>query len=301
MIESLASTATDAQEVGPDVGPDIPLRPYCPGCGTWVREGDPRDDHETVTLPARIWLYSNYDCNFSCSYCLAQSSPKAARRALSLDAFYQLVDEAEVMGFAEMYFTGGEPMLLPDLPVMLAYASARFPTVVLSNASLAHGVRLERLRAVANDALAIQVSLDGATAAANDAYRGPGAWDRTLRGIRNLVEAGIRVRISTTETPANSHELDRIRDLTASLGIAPSDHFVRPLIRRGFSDEGLELSRATLIPELTVDRDGVYWHALATEEDLLVTEEIFPLRRAMDLIATSFRDAGGEENARPFR
>jgi len=141
MIESATSLTADAQ----DVNAGIPLRPYCPGCGTWVRDGEAPDDHETVTLPARIWLYTNYDCNFSCSYCLAQSSPKAARRALSMDAFFQLVDEADAMGFAEMYFTGGEPMLLPELPEMLAYASARFPTVVLSNASLAHGVRLKRL------------------------------------------------------------------------------------------------------------------------------------------------------------
>jgi sulfatase maturation enzyme AslB (radical SAM superfamily) len=299
MIEHLPSPSTHLQEQ--EVDARVPMRPYCPGCGRWVRESDPDDGHETIRLPARIWLYTNYDCNFSCSYCLAQSSPKAARRSLELAVFYQLVDEADAMGFAEMYFTGGEPMLLPELPAMLAYASARFPTVVLSNASLAHGARLERLRTVAHDGLAIQVSLDGATAAANDAYRGAGAWERTLRGIRNLVEAGIRVRISTTETPANMHEIEQIRALAVSLGIDPQDHFVRPLIRRGFSDEGLELSRATLIPELTVDRDGVYWHASATEEDLLVTEEIFPLRQAMDLIATGFRDAGGEAQARPFR
>ena len=297
MIEGAVSLTDDAQES--DSG--VPLRPYCPGCGSWVRDGDPRDEHETVALPARIWIYTNYDCNFSCSYCLAQSSPKAARRALAIDVFRQVVDEADAMGFAEMYFTGGEPMLLPELPEMLAYASARFPTVVLSNASLAHGVRLERLRAVANDMIAIQVSLDGATATANDAYRGAGTWKQTLRGIRNLLEAGIRVRISTTETPANSHEIDQIRDLAITLGVAATDHFVRPLIQRGFSDEGLELGRATLVPELTVDRDGVYWHASATEEDLLVTEEIFPLRRAMDLIAIGFRDSGGDEHARPFR
>jgi len=276
-------------------------RPYCPGCGTWVRPGAPNDDHETVMLPARIWIYTNYDCNFSCSYCLAQSSPKAARRALEPETFRQVVDEAHEMGFAEMYFTGGEPMLLPELPAMLAYASARFPTVVLSNASLAHGTRLARLREVANDAMAIQVSLDGATAGANDAYRGDGTWKRTLSGIRNLIEAGIRVRISTTETPANTHEIEQIRGLVGDLGVGPENHFVRPLIQRGFSDEGLVLDRLTLVPELTVDRDGVYWHASATEDDLLVTEEIFPLRAAMDLIAIGFRDSGGEQQARPFR
>ena len=304
MIEDIASPMPERAAESTDGA--VPLRQYCPGCGSWLQPGEsgPAEQgasHETVELPARIWIYSNYDCNFSCSYCLAMSSPKAERRGIGLENVRRLVDEAVAMGFAELYFTGGEPMLLPDLPEMLDYASARLPTVVLSNASLAHGRRLERLAAIARDTLAVQVSLDGATATANDAYRGPGTWERTLRGIRNLLGAGIRVRISTTETPANTHELAATRALVATLGIPPDDHFVRPLIRRGFSDEGLVLERATLVPEITIDRDGVYWHAAATEEDLLVTERIFPLRDAMNELVRIYRGAGGETNARPFR
>ncbi len=279
----------------------VPLRRYCPGCGTWLQPGEEPGTHETVELPARIWVYTNYDCNFSCSYCLAQSSPKAPRRGIGLDTLKRIVDEADAMGYAELFFTGGEPMLLPELPAMLAYATERFPTVVLSNASLAHGNRLERLTAVNNERLAIQVSLDGATAGANDAYRGAGTWERTLKGIRNMLEAGLRVRISTTETPANQAEIPAVRELVSSLGIPPRDHFIRPLIRRGFSDEGLVLERDSLIPEITIDRDGVYWHAAATEEDLLVTEEIFPLRDAMNRLVELYQAVDGETERRPFR
>lgn len=299
MIDDVAVRAPHAE--AEQIDEAVPLRGYCPGCGTWLRPGESAGTHETVELPARIWIYTNYDCNFACTYCLAQSSPKAARRGIGLENVRRLVDEADRMGFAELYFTGGEPMLLPTLPEMLEYASARFPTVVLSNASVAHGKRLERLTAIKNDNLAIQVSLDGSTAEPNDAYRGEGTWERTLRGIRNLVQAGIRVRISTTETPVNSDDIPAIKTLVASLGIPAHDHFVRPLIQRGFSDEGLVLERGTLIPEITIDRDGVYWHAAATEEDLLVTEQIFPLRDAMNEMVRIYREAGGETNARPFR
>jgi MoaA/NifB/PqqE/SkfB family radical SAM enzyme len=297
-IEELVRPATSVAE---GIADDTPMRFYSRARGRWLVPGDHAEVGETVELPSRLWIYSNYDCNFTCSYCLAMSSPKAERRGIGLDTVKQIVDEAHAMNFAELYFTGGEPMLLPELPEMLAHASRHFPVIVLSNASLASGKRLERLVEVNNPNIAIQVSVDGATAEANDAYRGEGTFERAMRGIRNLVAAGVRVRVSTTETPANSHEVARVVDLVQGLGVRREDHFIRPLIQRGFSDEGLVLERSTLVPEITINLDGVYWHASATEEDLFVTDRIFPLSAAMNQLVTAYVEGGGETNARPFR
>ena len=32
----------------------------------------------------KLWIYTNYDCNLRCSYCVAKSSPNAPRRAIGL-------------------------------------------------------------------------------------------------------------------------------------------------------------------------------------------------------------------------
>jgi hypothetical protein len=71
--------------------------------------------------------------------------------------------------------------------------------------------------------------------------------------------------------------------LRRGLGIADEDHFVRPLARRGFAAEGLDVGPATLEPEVTVTADGVYWHPLASPSsaDMLVQREIFPLATAV--------------------
>jgi MoaA/NifB/PqqE/SkfB family radical SAM enzyme len=142
---------------------------------------------------SKLWIYTNYDCNLRCLYCLAKSTPGTPRRAIGLANVQRLVDEAVELGFAEVHFTGGEPFLLDDIYEMLAYASARVHASVLTNAMLLGGRRLERLCAIANDRLRIQVSLDGATPEDHDVYRGSGSWAKTVEGIRLLREHGFRV------------------------------------------------------------------------------------------------------------
>jgi sulfatase maturation enzyme AslB (radical SAM superfamily) len=236
----------------------------------------------------KLWVYTNYDCNLKCSYCVAKSGPSAPRRALGLANVQQLVDEAVSLGFSDVFFTGGEPFLLDDIYDMLAYSAERIQTTVLTNAMLLRGKRLERLVETAKSVPAknfiVQVSLDGGRPEEHDAYRGKGSWDKTVEGIHLLQEQGFRVRIGTTETPVNSAHLAKVCEFHRSLGIPDEDHFVRPLAKRGYSREGLELGMHNLVPEITVNLDGVFWHPLATDTDMQVTRELFPLSAAVDKI-----------------
>jgi hypothetical protein len=83
-----------------------------------------------------------------------------------------------------------------------------------------------------------------------------------------LQERGFRVRLSTTETPANAPHLETICAFHRSLGISDEDHSIRPLAKRGYSKEGLELGVADLVPELTINLNGVFWHPLSTDADM---------------------------------
>lgn len=235
-------------------------------------------------LQWKLWIYTNYDCNLRCSYCVAKSSPNAPRRAIGFANVQRLVDEAVELGFDHVFFTGGEPFLLNDIYEMLAYSSARVTTTVLTNAMILRGSRLERLKAIANDNLIIQVSLDGGRAEDHDAYRGKGAWDKTVEGIRLLQDAGFRVRLGTTETPVNCAHMDALHSFRESLGIPAADHFIRPLAKRGYSKEGIELGMDNLVPELTVNVDGVFWHPLSTDGDMQIAKKIFPLSHSVNKV-----------------
>ena len=84
-------------------------------------------------LLEKLWLYTNFDCNLVCSYCVSESTPTAPRRPLGLARVRKLVDEACALGFKKLLLTGGEPFLLEDIYDMLEYASARLDTTILTN------------------------------------------------------------------------------------------------------------------------------------------------------------------------
>jgi hypothetical protein len=83
-----------------------------------------------------------------------------------------------------------------------------------------------------------------------------------------------------------------------SLGIPDEDHFVRPLAKRGYSREGLELSAANLIPEVTVNLDGVFWHPLSTDADMQVSKKMFPLAVAVERIQSQLEEMARSGNVK---
>ncbi|UGY91231.1 radical SAM protein [Streptomyces gobiensis] len=226
----------------------------------------PHGDRPVVPLfgspyfPSRLWLYTNFHCNLACDYCAVASSPRATPRTLPAETFRGLVDEGVAAGFTELYITGGEPFLHPDIVQLLDYASSQLPTVVMTNALLLRGRRADGLGELADRKLTIQTSLDGATAATHDLHRGNGSWTRTIEGIRHLIDLGLPPRVALTETPENTAEVPDVAALLTELGL-PDDHFaVRPLLRRGFAETGVEIGEDSSIPELTVTADGLHWH-----------------------------------------
>ncbi len=244
-------------------------------------------------FPARLWIYTNFHCNLACDYCAVASSPKARARSLSLEQLRARVDEAVDEEFAELYLTGGEPMLHPDLAGMLHYAVDRLPTVLLTNAMLLRGARLDPLRDLADHPnLVVQTSLDGATAATHDIHRGRGSWQRTMDGIATALDLGLVVRVALTETPENTAEIGEVADMLAGLGVKGDAFAVRPMLRRGFSDHGMDIGEDDTTPELTVTADGLHWHPAGadaeTSPDMLLTTGAASLRVGKQLVTERF-------------
>jgi molybdenum cofactor biosynthesis enzyme MoaA len=78
-----------------------------------IQPGDAAQD-----LQMKMWIYTNFDCNLCCSYCMAESNPKNPLHEMGVDMVKQLVDETQASGVEYAHFTGGEPLTLNSLSVI---------------------------------------------------------------------------------------------------------------------------------------------------------------------------------------
>jgi MoaA/NifB/PqqE/SkfB family radical SAM enzyme len=239
-------------------------------------------------LPGRVWLYSNYHCNLTCSYCLTESSPRSAKRQLDAETMLAVARQARELGFTGLGVTGGEPFLLPWLPDTVAQMADELPIVLLTNGTLLGGDRLERARPLARPDVAVQISLDSHLPDINDAARGPENFRKVVEAVPKLIEMGVRVRIATTtEGPLDDPALDPLQDLVASMGVAADDHLIRPIVRRGRADElsmGVTAVARDIPSELTITADGAFWGSFGPtvragrlDTDLLLSRTVLPL------------------------
>ena len=250
----------------------------------------PAEDNRPVG--SRLWLYTNFDCNLHCDYCCVRSSPTAPRRELGLARVQRIAREAAKLGVKEIFVTGGEPFLLEDISEILISCAEAAPTTVLTNGMLFTGRRTERLRALPRDRIVLQISLDSATRELHDLHRGPGTWARTREGIQRAREHGFRVRLAATVSTDSEAEV--FRQFLDEEKIAADDRVIRRIALRGSANDGVAVSRADLVPEVTITADGVYWHPVGAEDaDLLVTRDIFPLSESCAAVRRAF-DREGE-------
>jgi Radical SAM superfamily/4Fe-4S single cluster domain len=251
------------------------------------------DDNRPVG--SRLWLYTNLDCNLHCDYCCVRSSPIAPRRELGLARVQRIAREAAGLGVKEIFVTGGEPFLLEDIGEILSSCAAAAPTTVLTNGMLFTGRRTESLQALPRDRIVLQISLDSATPELHDLHRGPGTWARTREGIQRARAHGFRVRLAATVS--TDVDADAFRQFLDEEKIAAEDRVIRRIALRGSANEGVVVSRADLVPEVTITADGVYWHPVGAEDaDLLVTRDIFPLAESFAAVRRAFDREGEHAN-----
>ncbi|MBU0929032.1 MAG: radical SAM protein [Spirochaetes bacterium] len=180
-------------------------------------------------LPVLGEIALTYRCNNRCRFCyagcgdggegLASASPGEADE-LDTEGWKRVIDvfkdEAKIPFFS---FTGGEPLLRPDVEELAAYAVSRGLRVnLVTNGRLADPSRAESL--YASGLATAQVSLEAPAAALHDDLCGAaGAFEDSVAGIRSMVAAGISVQTNSTLTRANRDALLGMPRFVASLGV----------------------------------------------------------------------------------
>ncbi|WP_051406822.1 mycofactocin radical SAM maturase [Nocardia sp. CNY236] len=170
-----------------------------------------------LTAPICLTWELTYACNLSCVHCLS-SSGRRDPRELTTQQCKALIDEFERMQVFYVNIGGGEPTVRPDFWELVDYATAHRVGVKFST----NGVRITpqiATRLAASDYVDVQVSLDGADAAVNDAVRGAGSYDMAVRALENLASAGFSdPKLSVVATRHNIGQLDTFREIAERYG-----------------------------------------------------------------------------------
>jgi molybdenum cofactor biosynthesis enzyme MoaA len=251
----------------------------------------------------RLWVYTNFDCNLACGYCCAESSPKAAARRFDPELAATVFGEFVAQGGREVFFTGGEPFMNPDLGALIAAAAGLERTVLTNAMVFARGTRRKVLEGLHRDVV-LQISLDSATPDLHDRQRGAGSWSRAFDGITLARSLGFRVRVAATlydEDPEGVEALHRRLD---EAGIALPDRVVRPVAQEGFAAKGVHVSLDTLEPEPTLTADGAWWHPVAvTDPHLRIADAPLPLAEVFGVVRDTLavQDAAARSGREVFR
>lgn len=245
--------------------------------------------------PVVVWNVGR-QCNLHCVHCYSDSENRTYSGELTTGEARALIDDLADFEIPVLLLSGGEPLMRPDLPLLIAYARARGLRVTLStNGTLITPEVAGKLRAL--EVSYVGISLDG-IGATNDMFRGhKGAFDKAMAGFRNCKDVGQRVGLRMTLTRRNARDLDRIFDFieeeeidracfyhlvysgrgSSSDELTPADAraAVDTILRRtrDFADRGLRKEI------FTVDNhaDGPYLYLKLREEDPERAEEVLTL------------------------
>lgn len=158
-----------------------------------------------------------YACNLDCIHCLSSSGRRDPRELDTAEAM-AVIDQMRDMQVFYVNIGGGEPMIRPDFFELVEHATASGVGVKFStNGSRINPERARQLAAM--DYLDIQISLDGADAATNDAVRGEGSFATAMEAMQNLVAADFgSFKISVVMTRHNIPQLDAFEALADRFG-----------------------------------------------------------------------------------
>ena len=194
--------------------------------------GGPHGTGKNSTLRLVAWETTRR-CNLTCKHCRAAAEDHVYNDELTTEESFRLLDQIREVGQPIIILTGGEPLLRDDIFDIAAYGDKIGLRMVMApNGTLLDEGNVKRLKE--SGVKRISVSLDGATAASHDAFRGlDGAFDRAVNGIKIAKAAGLEFQINTVITKTNLDEIPAILSLAEELGAVAHHIFLLVPTGRG--------------------------------------------------------------------
>ncbi len=159
-------------------------------------------------------------CAYACVHCRADAQHFRDPRELTTVEAKQLIERLAAFGNNPiLIFTGGDPMMRPDLFELIAYANERGLRCSLTPTATALPTkeRLEKARDAGIRRVAL--SLDAPRPEIHDDFRKvKGSWQRTMDTLHRAHDVGLSVQVNTTVAKHNIDILDEMVPFIVEVG-----------------------------------------------------------------------------------
>ncbi len=188
-------------------------------------------------------------CNLRCAWCY--NGLRKTREASAAEVMGALRrGRGTLSDSASLIVLGGEPFVRFDALVeVLDGASDLFrPRVLVSTNGTV--VRPEHAKELATRHVEVQVSIDSPDPTEHDGVRGPGAFERSLRGIRHLVAAGVPTILSMVYSSRTWSRFEAYLDMARRLGVQEARFIPLRLVGQGTAHRELLPDQAVAFDHL---------------------------------------------------
>ena len=167
--------------------------------------------------PVVVWNITRV-CNLNCVHCYAHATKKKEEKELSHEQAIAVIDDLAEFGTPVILFSGGEPLLRPDLVDLAHYAVKKGMRAVIStNGTLITKEKAKELKKIGLSY--VGVSLDGMEKINDQFRKKSGAFQGAINGIRNCQDVGLKVGLRFTVNRLNLKEIPAIFDLLEEMNI----------------------------------------------------------------------------------
>jgi len=172
------------------------------------------ENKSIIRTPKNVSIAITGRCNLKCQYCF-YANEMTALEDLSTATWLDFFKELGRLGVMDVTLSGGEAFTRRDLFDLIdGIIANRMRYSILSNGTLIDEKVLEQLKSGKRLLRLnhIQVSIDGSRAEIHNRSR-PNSFDRAMRGLNLLKEAGFPVTVRVTINRHNLYDLENIAHL----------------------------------------------------------------------------------------
>lgn len=161
--------------------------------------------------PVVVWNVTRR-CNLKCVHCYSHSEDRDYSGELTYKQGIELLNDLGSFGVPVVLFSGGEPLIRPDLPDLMRHAVSRGMRAVIStNGTLIDSKMAKSLKEIGLSYVGI--SLDGLEKTHDEFRRIPGTYSRVMRAIGACKANGLKVGLRFTINKRNFREIPGVFDL----------------------------------------------------------------------------------------